>query len=84
MPLHNNPAELGARVQARMRDINLQTISKNGTKSKDSFATIFETARKLGVNAFHYVEDRISKTFDMPSLADLIHQQSRSAEPNTT
>ncbi len=84
LPLHNNPAELGARVQARMRDINLQTISKNGTKSKDSFATIFETARKLGVNAFHYVEDRISKTFDMPSLADLIHQQSRSAEPNTT
>ena len=84
LPLHNNPAELGARVQARMRDINLQTISKSGTKSKDSFTTIFETARKLGVNAFYYVQDRICKTFDMPSLADLIHQQSSSPEPNTT
>jgi len=45
LPLHNNPAELGARVQARMRDINLQTISANGTKTKATFATIVQTAK---------------------------------------
>jgi len=84
LPIENNAAELGARVQARIRDINLHTISENGTKSKDSFATIFETARKLGVNAFHYVHDRVSKTFAMQSLADLIRQQSKITEPNTT
>lgn len=31
-----------------------------------------ETAKKLGVNAFAYINDRISKKFAMPSLADLI------------
>lgn len=36
LPLHNNPAELGARAQARMRDINLQAVSENGTKTKDT------------------------------------------------
>ena len=72
LPLENNSAELGTRVQARIRDINLQTISEEGTKSKDTFATIVQTARKLGVNIYHYLYDRISKTFAMPSLAEII------------
>jgi hypothetical protein len=72
LPLHNNPAELGARVQARIRDINLQTISDNGTKTKDTFATIVQTAKKLGVNIYDYIYDRVSKTFSMPSLASMI------------
>jgi len=76
LPLHNNPAESGARVQARIRDINLQTISGNGTKTKDTFATIVQTARKLGVNIYQYVYDRVSKTFSMPSLASLITERS--------
>jgi hypothetical protein len=74
--LHNNPAELGARVQARMRDINLQTISVNGTKSKDTFATIVQTAKKIGVNIYDYIYDRVSKTFEMASLADVIIEKS--------
>jgi len=77
LPLHNNPAESGARVQARMRDINLQTISKNGTRTKDTFATIVQTARKLGVNIYDYVYDRISEKYSMPSLESLIAQQPR-------
>jgi hypothetical protein len=84
LPLHNNPAEQGARVQARIRDINLQTISENGTKSKDTFATIFETARKLGVNSFLYVYDRVSKTCTMKSLADLILGKLQNSTLNTT
>jgi len=75
LPLHNNPAELGARVQARMRDINLHTITVNGTETKDTFATIAQTARKLGVNIYNYIYDRISKRFEMPALADLITLQ---------
>jgi hypothetical protein len=77
LPLHNNPAELGARVQARMRDINLHTMSENGTKAKDTFATIVQTARKLGVNLFNYIYDRVTEKFEMPSLADLIVERSR-------
>jgi hypothetical protein len=79
LPLHNNPAELGARVQARMRDINLHTMSDLGTAAKDTFATLVQTAKKLGVNIYQYIYDRVSKTFAMPSLADLIIEQSSCA-----
>jgi hypothetical protein len=72
LPLHNNASELGTRVQARIRDINFQTVSINGTKSKDTFATIVQTAKKLGVNIYQYFYDRVSRKFAMPSLADLI------------
>ena len=36
LPLHNNDAELGARVQARVRDVSYQTRSEQGTKMKDT------------------------------------------------
>lgn len=75
LPLHNNPAELGARAQARMRDINLQTVSENGTKTKDTFATIVQTARKHSVNIYNYVYDRVTKKYEMPSLANLITEK---------
>lgn len=83
LPLHNNASELGARVQARMRDINLQTISENGTKSKDTFATIVQTAKKLGVNVYQYIYDRLSKKYEMPSLAALIMAASTTATDTT-
>lgn len=72
LPLHNNASELGTRVQARIRDINFQTVSEHGTKSKDTFATIVQTARKMGVNVYQYIYDRVTKKFEMPSLAELI------------
>jgi len=72
LPTHNNGSELGTRVQARIRDINYQTVSENGTKSKDTFATLVQTSRKMGVNFYRYVYDRLTKKFEMPSLAELI------------
>ena len=68
LPLHNNAAELGVRAQVRIRDINFQTVFEDGTKCKDTFLTIVQTARKLGVNVY----DRISEKFEMPSLAEII------------
>lgn len=76
LPLHNNASELGARVEKRRQDVSLQTKSVKGTEAKDSFLTITQTAKKLGVNAYRYIYDRISKTFSMPPLADLILQNS--------
>jgi len=35
-PLHNNPAELGARSAVRKRDVSLHTNSKEGTKVVDT------------------------------------------------
>ena len=74
LPLHNNDSELGARVEKRRQDVSLQMKSKKGTEAKDSFLTVTQTAKKLDVNAYNYIYDRISKKYSMPSLADLIIQ----------
>jgi Transposase IS66 family len=76
LPLHNNPAEHGARAQARKRDISFHTKTVTGTLSKDALMTIVQTARKLRVNIYQYVHDRISQTMIMRSLADEILIQS--------
>lgn len=76
LPLHNNTSELGARRQARYRDISLQTKNAKGTEAKDTHMTITETAKKLYVNTFRYLYDRISGKFEMPSLASLIKLKS--------
>jgi len=75
LPLHNNASELGARVQARARDISLHTMSEEGTKIKDTFMTISQTAKKLGVRTYDYIRDRVSGECKLPSLAQLIHEK---------
>jgi cell division protein FtsB len=82
LPLHNNDAELGARAQARVRDVSLHTKSKAGTQAKDTFMTIVQTAKKLGVSAYDYIYDRVSGKFELPSLAQLIREK-RKAELHT-
>jgi cell division protein FtsB len=72
LPLHNNPAEHGARVQKRRADVSLHTKSEEGTKAKDTMMSIVETCKKLGVSAYHFIYDRISQNFQLPSLAELI------------
>jgi hypothetical protein len=80
LPLHNNAAELGARVQARVRDVSFQTRSEKGTKIKDTFMTINQTAKKLAVSFYDYVYDRVSGRFELPSLADLITQKAQTLQ----
>ena len=72
LPLHNNAAELGARRVVRKRDISLHTWSEKGTRVKDAFMSIVETAAKLGVNAISYIEDRVSGKHQMMALADCV------------
>ena len=76
IPIHNNPAELAARVQARNRDIHLHTMSEAGTKTRDTLTTLSETAAKLSVNFYEYLLDRITRQYKMPSLAEMIKQRS--------
>jgi len=35
------------------------------------------TATKLGVSFYHYIHDRVSGAFQMPSLADLIEERAK-------
>ncbi len=75
LPLHNNGSELEVRAEKRRQDVSLQTKTEEGTKAKDTFLTITQTAKKLGVSAYEYIHDRISRQFNMPSLAELIKQR---------
>jgi hypothetical protein len=72
IPLHNNAAELGARRVVRKRDISLHTWSEKGTRVRDAYMTIVETAAKLGVNAMDYIKDRLSGQLEMRSLAGAV------------
>jgi hypothetical protein len=74
IPLHNNAAELAARAKVRKRDVSLQTVTDKGTKANDTFMTIVQTAKKLGVSAYDYIFDRVSNKFEMLSLAQLIKE----------
>ncbi len=75
VPLHNNDSELAVRKEVRHRDISLQTRTEKGTQAKDVFFTIIQTAKKLGVNAYQYILDRINKKFTMTPLNILVEQK---------
>lgn len=75
LPIHNNASELSARVQVRDRDVSLHTMSEDGTKIKDTFMTISQTAKKLGIRTYEYIYDRVSGAFEMPSLASIMLQR---------
>lgn len=75
IPLHNNPAELGARSRVRKRDVSFGPRTEDGKQAWDTFMTLGETAKKLGVSFYDYIHDRVSGAYEMPSLADLITQR---------
>ena len=79
IPLHNNPAELDARLRVRKRVVSYGPRSAMGAKAWDTMETLLGTAKKLGVNFFHYIRDRVSGAKQMPALADLIEQRARTA-----
>ena len=78
VPLHNNPAELAVRQRVRKRDISFGPRTDDGIAAWDTFNTLSETAKKLGVNFYAYIHDRVSDARKMPSLASLIQQHSYS------
>ena len=75
LPLHNNASELDARVQARKRDVSLHTMTAEGTKANDTFLSIAQTCKKLGIKFYDFVYDRITGSFNIPSLAQLIFEK---------
>ena len=75
IPLHNNPAELGARQRVRKRDVSFGPRTPDGAKAWDTFMTLTATAKKLGVSIYHYIQDRVSGAYEMPDLADTITQR---------
>jgi hypothetical protein len=77
IPLHNNPAELGARARVRKRDVSFGPRTREGATAWDTFMTLAATATKLGVSFYHYIHDRVSGASQMPALADLILERAQ-------
>ena len=78
LPLHNNPAELAARTMVQRRNISYATQTESGTKAWDTFMSLVDTTRKLGISFFEYVRDRILKIGDIPPLGTIIREKSSS------
>jgi len=77
IPLHNNPAELGARKRVRKRVVSFGTRTDDGTKAWDTFMSLSATAKKLGINFYDYICDRISGACQMLSMAELITKRAQ-------
>ena len=77
LPLHNTPAELGARARVRKRDVSFGPRTREGATAWDTFMTLAATATKLGVSFYHYIHDRVSGASQMPSLADLVVERAK-------
>ena len=75
IPLHNNPAELGARARVRKQLVSFGPRSPAGIRAWDTFLTLAATTAKLGLSFYAYVLDRVSQANQLPSLADLIDQR---------
>jgi hypothetical protein len=77
IPLHNNPAELGARQRVRKRDVSFGPRTAEGARAWDTFMSLADTARKLGVSFYQYVHDRLRGEQQIPPLADLIAERAQ-------
>lgn len=75
--LHNNPAELDARQRVRKRKISLGPRVTDGVKAWDTFMSLVATTKKLGVNFFDYILDRITGVGNILPLPDLIKAQAQ-------
>jgi hypothetical protein len=75
IPLHNNGAENAIREYVKKRKISGSTRSEAGRRCRDTFTSLKQTCRKLGVSFWQYLKDRIEKINLIPDLSDLIRQQ---------
>lgn len=77
LPLHNNPAELGARGRVRKRDVSFGPRTEDGKQAWDTFMTLAATTKKLKISFYEYVRDRVLKKNAIPPLAELIQNAAR-------
>jgi hypothetical protein len=72
LPLHNNPAELGARQRVRKRDVSFGPRTQDGVRAWDTFATLAATTKKLDISFYQYIFDRVSQAKQIAPLAQLV------------
>jgi hypothetical protein len=72
VPLHNNLSEGHVRDYVKKRKISGSTRSATGRAARDVFASLKKTCRRLGVNFWSYLQDRVRGRGAIPRLAALI------------
>jgi hypothetical protein len=75
VPLHNNGEESDIREYVKRRKISGGTRSDEGRRCRDTFTSLKKTCRKLGVNFWNYLLDRVCGLGQIPRLPDLIRQR---------
>jgi Transposase IS66 family len=75
IPLHNNLSEGHVRDYVKKRKISGSTRSTSGRRARDTFASLKKTCRRLGVNFWAYLQDRVRGLGQIPPLATLIRQK---------
>jgi Transposase IS66 family len=75
VPLHNNASESDIREYVKKRKISGGTRSTAGRRCRDSFASLKKTCRKLGVNFWTYLQDRVRGLGKVTRLAELLRQR---------
>jgi hypothetical protein len=75
VPLHTKLSEGHLRDYVKKRKISGGTRSESGRAARDTFASLKKTCRRLGVNFWAYLQDRVRSVGRIPRLAILIRQQ---------
>ena len=75
VPLHNNLSEGHVRDYVKKRKISGSTRSEPGRRARDTFASLKKTCRRLGVNFWADLQDRVRGLGRVPSLPQLIRQK---------
>ena len=60
LPLDNNAAQLGVRRRVRKRDFSFGPRTLAGRRAWDTFMTLAETTRKLGLSFYACLRDRMT------------------------
>ena len=82
VPLHNNLSEGHMRDYVKKRKISGSTRSESGRRARDTFASLKKTCRRLGVNFWEYLQDRLRGHGRIPPLAELIRQKGQEMWPS--
>jgi hypothetical protein len=81
VPLHNNLSEGHVRDYVKKRKISGSTRSAAGRAARDVFASLKKTCRRLGVNFWSYLQDRVRGRGEIPRLTALIREKAEGMAP---
>ena len=73
--MHNNLSEGHIRDYVKKRKISGSTRSELGRRARDTFASLKKTCRRLGVNFWAYLQDRVRGLDHIPRLAAEIRRK---------